>query len=819
MNSTIALRRGQPPGCQSARRPKVEGTPLTPEELRLRRLLLILAPVFAALGVSYILQGTLADPRAEFPFVTNSAAKDGTFAVLCLVAAADLRRHSWAVGVVIGAHALLIGSLLIALAVGNTDDVSGSFVAPPGLSLPDPNVIFFLWLGLAVAVTTLLAFCLHSAAKARYGLRYLSPLQHRTLMALAEVIVIGSEEALTPEEVAKNVDEYLHSFPAQAKSKTKLALTALCLYPLLRLRPPYPVMSPERRVEFVERCFISDVADRRLPGPLRRIVQSMLFAAQQLTFIGYYSDPRSARSTGYVPFTEREEGGALPDLAERPFPGLAVREPREIDTDTISADVVIVGSGAAGSILARRLAEQGREITMLERGKHTDPADFTEDERKQFASLYSDGGMQMSTDARFQVLQGRCVGGTTVVNNSVCFDLPDHVLERWNDPNGLDAGIEKAELDEAFRRLREFMPIKRMTSNSHLAGGAVRFRDGIAALGLDRSGDFDVVEANMSDCLGSGYCNIGCPLGRKLSALDYTLPRVQAEYPGALSILSECVVESVTPSNGSRAEVRCRLTDGRELKVSANAVVVSAGSLASSLILQRSNLGGPNVGRGLSFNLGAPISAEFQEKLDSFRGLQISHYLRPPGDDGLILETWFNPVGAQALFMPGWFRDHFRNMRRYDRMACTGSVVGTRPDGRVNLDWRGRMKLTYEPHPDDLRRLVAGLKLAGRIYLAAGAKRVMPTTFRFLPYSSPEALDDLDFQVRDNTDIQLHSSHPQGGNAISRNRTRGVVDPDFSVPGAPGVYVCDASVFPAAITVNPQLTVMALAELAAERIE
>ena len=56
------------------------------------------------------------------------------------------------------------------------------------------------------------------------------------------------------------------------------------------------------------------------------------------------------------------------------------------------------------------------------------------------------------------------------------------------------------------------------------------------------------------------------------------------------------------------------------------------------------------------------MTADFAEKLDSFRGLQISHYLRTPGDDGLILETWFNPVGAQSLFMPGWFRDHFRNM-------------------------------------------------------------------------------------------------------------------------------------------------------------
>lgn len=792
---------------------------LTREELRLRRLLLVLGPVFAAMAVSYVLQGTIADPKAEFPFVVNSVAKDGTFAVLCLVAAADIRRHAWAVQVVVGAHLLLIGGLVTALLVGNTEDVSGSFQAPAGFELPSAEALLWIWLGLASTVTGVLIYCQGVAARARYRLRYLAPHQHRTLMALSEVIVTGPDEALGPEDVARNVDEYLASFPAQAKAKTKLALTALCVYPLLRLRPPYPVMSPERRLEFIERCFVSDVAERRLPGFLRRPLQAMLFAAQQLTFIGYYSDPRAAPATGYVPFSRRERGGPLPELARRPYAPLAVRSPSEVDGTALTADVAIVGSGAAGALLAYRLAERGRDVLLLERGPHVDPAEFGEDERGQFAALYRDGGMQMSTDARFQVLQGRCVGGTTVVNNAVCFELPDHVLERWNDPDGLDAGLDEARLAAAFERLREFVPITRMRGRGHLSRGARKFREGIEALGLDRSGEFDAVEANIADCLGCGYCNIGCPFGRKLSALDYALPRAQAEFGDGLRIISECEVERVAPRNGTPARVDCRLGDGRRLRVDARTVVVSAGALASSLILQRSNLGGPNVGVGLSFNLGAPISAEFEEKLDSFDGLQISHYLRPPGDDGLILETWFNPVGAQSLFMPGWFSDHYRNMRAYDHMASAGSVVGTRPGARVRLGWGGRMKLSYEPHPGDLSRLVAGLKLAGRIYLAAGAKRVMPTTFRYLAYSQARGLDELDHVIRDNTDVQLHSSHPQGGNAISRSTARGVVNEEFAVHGAPGVYLCDASAFPSAITVNPQLTVMALAEYAAERIE
>ena len=53
---------------------------------------------------------------------------------------------------------------------------------------------------------------------------------------------------------------------------------------------------------------------------------------------------------------------------------------------------------------------------------------------------------------------------------------------------------------------------------------------------------------------------------------------------------------------------------------------------------------------------------------------------------------------------------------------------------------------------------------------------------------------------------------------MSADSKRGVVDPEFRVYGTQNVFVCDASVFPSSITVNPQLTVMALARYAAEHI-
>ena len=62
------------------------------------------------------------------------------------------------------------------------------------------------------------------------------------------------------------------------------------------------------------------------------------------------------------------------------------------------------------------------------------------------------------------------------------------------------------------------------------------------------------------------------------------------------------------------------------------------------------------------------------------------------------------------------------------------------------------------------------------------------------------------------------SAHPQGGNKMGENSEDCVVDSDCKVFGFRNLYVCDASVFPTALGVNPQLTVMALATITAKKI-
>jgi choline dehydrogenase-like flavoprotein len=786
---------------------------LTGWERALRAAAWALAAISLAFLAVYVYAGAAND--AEYPFVVNSVAKDFLLIALSVTLARDVRRRIDAVVPLIVAVHLVMPAMLVVTALSDGAGIDHTFnvhaLAPSGPALRTG------WIAGDMAIVAAFVGLSFMALRSRYGLRFLWPAGYRALIALGEILV-PDEREVAPAEVGHRVDDYLARFRSAEKLKIWASLQLLAYWPLLTLHPPYHLMSPEARRAWVRRRFIDPRHDWLVPRPIRDVRRAVIRTAQQFAFMGYYSDPRAARRIGYVPFSE------LPGSAERiaqargPRSRVECLRPADLDGTELEADVVIVGTGAAGAMLAYKLAERGRHVLMLERGSHVDPSSFTENEAEQLARLYRDGALTLSQDFRFQVAQGMCVGGSTVVNNAVCLRLPPEVLASWNGEH--EAGLDEPRLWRAFDDVEQFLQVR------SLAPPASQVNPGGERLaGILKGSDYELhrVDCNIHDCLGCGYCNIGCAYGKKLSALDWTLPRAQREFPGRVRILPDCFVERVALRDGRARDVRARLADGRKLTVTARtAVVLSAGALASSIILQRSGFGGRRAGHGLAFNVASPVTLDFEEPpLHSERGAQISHYYRAAnGDAGIALETWFNPVVTQSLFMPGWFERHRANMERYRHMTCLGVVVGSQGNGTVKAGFgRTAVALSYDPTDDDMIKIKRGIELACRIGISLkGVRRVMPSTFHEIEVRSERDLEQLEDRIGDPAELSLSSAHPQGGNPISRNARKGVVDEHFHVWDAPGLYVCDASVFPTSITVNPQLTVMALAAYAADEI-
>ncbi len=789
---------------------------LTKAETRLRLFLKCLY-LFALLAIFFhvfhrILPGA-AQFRAEqvYQLMANGSLLQACLLVLILaVAIGDVRRFSHLVRLL-----TWIAAVAALLSV-----VAWIFFFNPAISTQHYLGRTILYVVVAVA----LALLFHAAEKARYGLKYLSIQQFQTLECIAGVCIAGDTAPeklqIRPAEVAGNVDTYLATFRAGSKWIMKLVLTAMEIYPLLSLHLPLSFMRPADRLLFLKKRFLSDVEFRMMPDWYRQVVQAAIRMSKQLCYMGYYSDPRVYNSIGYTPFSRRA------NLADRfsDFPlghslsdNLKVLQEADLRADVFESDVVIAGSGAAASILANQLVAMGRKVLLVEKGAFELPKDFNEDEVDMVSRLYANGALQISRDFRFQVFQGSCVGGSTVVNNAVCFETPGYILDRWIGEMGID--IDRVRYEQSMKDVYRLMRVAHtpeMTIDKYLNPGGVLFSEACKKLGYDLPG-LDSVMANIDGCLGCGYCNMGCKYGRKLSMLDTVLPRTQMDNPGRLEIIAGC--EALSFNRGKDGSSIVSLTgqfgSGKKITIKGNTFVSSAGAISSSILLIKSKLGIANAGKKLAFNLGSQITAEYPQVVNSFDGLQISHFLRT-GDRRYVMETWYNPPMFQSTAMPGWFDQHFHNMHQYAHLACTGVLVGTASNAEVRVAGLLGREIDYVPTEEDFDSLMDALGIASEIYLEAGATRVMPNTFNYYEYNTVTDMKDrLRKDVKSSRDISTGTGHPQGGNVMSNDPATGVVDKNFKVFGFDNLFVCDASVFPTSLGVNPQVTVMSLAHYAA----
>ena len=350
-------------------------------------------------------------------------------------------------------------------------------------------------------------------------------------------------------------------------------------------------------------------------------------------------------------------------------------------------------------------------MLVLERGPHVDPRRFTDDEVDQYLRLYNEGALQLATNFSLQVLQGMCVGGGTTINNALCLPPPAPCSTVGA------ARLDRAALEAAIAEIRELLgsrPIRPETTTI----AAQRFAKAVKrarAAGHDRAD-----EANITAPAAAPATATSAALRGQRATLDTLLPRAQQQH--GLDVLADFEVERIPPR--ATAPSACSAGTGRAASSSRSSptrVVVAAGAIGSSWLLQRSGLGGDRAGKGCtstSSRRSPPTSRTRSTRSPGSRCHTPTSGRRRGA--GYLVET-VQPAATQALAMPGWFDRHFANMLRYRHMACAGVLVGTTTPGRVKPSGTGRRSSTplgRRPRPRRRRPQVAG-----RIWLQAGAER------------------------------------------------------------------------------------------------
>ena len=479
----------------------------------------------------------------------------------------------------------------------------------------------------------------------------------------------------------------------------------------------------------------------------------------------------------------------------------------------LPAEVVVVGTGAGGAVVARELAGRGFAVVMVEEGDYVRRPDLAQPAMRKVGRLYRGGGLTAALGRPPVALQtGIGVGGTTLINSGTCYRVPREVLREWRDGLGATE-LTPEELDPHYRRVEAVLGVA-PTPDELLSGVARAVARGAEALGY-RHGP---VGRNAPGCDKQAHCAYGCPSDAKRST---NVSYVPAALRDAAVLVTGARVHRVLLEAGRAVGVAATAADasGRRMTVRADAVVVAAGTLQTPVLLQASGLRGRALGRNLTLHPAAVVVAELEEEVAGWDGVPQSYAIEEFRDEGLLMEDGFPRLELAPLMLPFGGRRFMELMARFDHLGVFGSMVADTGRGRVRPGPRPDLPIvTYALHRDDQAKLCRAREILARVFFAAGARRVFPGVPGLEPLLGPEELPRLRDARFSAADLDVIGFHPLGTARLGADPTRSVVRPDLRCHDVRGLWVADGSAVPGPLGVNPQLTIMALATRAAGAI-
>lgn len=454
-------------------------------------------------------------------------------------------------------------------------------------------------------------------------------------------------------------------------------------------------------------------------------------------------------------------------------------------------DIIVIGAGVSGPIIAHHAVSQGKSCLILEAGKFFYTQTFPRNEIDANSQLYWGGGIELNHNASLAVLRPKVVGGGSIVNQALLDRFDDMALEDFTKDSGVsffNSDLMKPWYDksEAGLSVQKISP-EYQNQNARI------FSEGLASLGYKFS-PLTRAQKNCQSIAGNDCINClsGCSINSKQSSLVTYLRKAFAL---GLKIYSEFEVSHI--KTGEFIQIFGTNKKGEHLTFKAKKLVLASGAIGNSKILLNSGLKNkiPALGEFLYTHPQYMILAEFNKEIHSHEGPLQTYKSDEPyfRKNGFKLENVFAPPVAISMLLPSIGSSFMKSMNNISKMASIEVAIRDTEPGAIRAKANKQFVIYKKLNQEDLKRKKMGFEIIHKIFHAQNAQKI----------------------TEGSLGIALHL---MGGCRIGTEYNKSVVTPDFNLQGHQNIFIADSSIFPNAPGINPSFTIMALSHMACSRI-
>jgi choline dehydrogenase-like flavoprotein len=404
-------------------------------------------------------------------------------------------------------------------------------------------------------------------------------------------------------------------------------------------------------------------------------------------------------------------------------------------------------------------------------------------------------------------------GGTTYINSGTCFRTPTAVLKNWREKLLL-SDFNDTVLNPIFEHVEKILHVApadyKMMSRPNLLMKELFEKEGISGAPLLR---------NTLNCTGCGMCCYGCDSGAKQSVEQNYLP--MALKNGAQAFVHAKVTEITYLKQGASKKVTGIIAQAplvgqklgtHKLMIKSDLVFLAAGTFSTPQLLFNNKLAhrNPHLGKHLTIHPATKVYAEFDETVDGWKGIPQAYYTDHFHDEGLMFEGIITPPDLASLSVPYIGRRFTDFIKNYRHMMSFGFLIADSTEGRMISIPRVGNFFWYSLTSGDALRFRRGISILARILIKGGAKRVI-TLGSKIEFTKLREVEEFENRPLKREHVDSMAFHPLGTCRMAARVEDGVVDQTHRVFGVDRLYVCDGSVVPTALGVNPQITIMAMA--------